>query len=105
MRHPLLRIAHRQRNAGRLDGPQHLCAEDLGQRFLVEQVGAVLAAPLASPAPPFCIDRGGGNDEMDMRVEVEAARVRVQHRDGSRCSLQLPVALAETCLLYTSRCV
>jgi hypothetical protein len=33
---------------------------------------------------------------MDMRMEVEAARMRVQHRDGSRCSLQLPVVLAET---------
>jgi hypothetical protein len=32
---------------------------------------------------------------MDMRVKVESARVRVQHRDSPRCALQLPVALTE----------
>jgi hypothetical protein len=33
---------------------------------------------------------------MDMRVEVEATRVRVQYRDRPRRPLQLPVVLTET---------
>ena len=95
VRHPFLRIARRQGNAGRLDRRQQLGPEDLGHRLLVEQISPVLATPLASPALLLRIDRRRGNDQMDMRVEVEAARVRVQHGDGARCALQLSVILTE----------
>ena len=54
------------------------------QEAEIEQINAVLAAPLASPALLRCIDRRRGDDEMDMRVEVEPARVRVQDRGASR---------------------
>ena len=71
---------------------QHLCPEDLGHRLMVEQIGALgLAAPLGSPAPVLAVERCRRHDEMDMRVVVEPARVRVQHRDGAGRALQLPV--------------
>ena len=80
MRHPFPWMARRQANAGRLDRRQHFCPKDLGHRFLVEQIGAVLAAPLASPPLLRRIDRRG-DAEMDMRVEVEPTRGHVPYRD------------------------
>jgi len=95
MRHPLPRTGRRQAHASSLDRRQRLRPKDLGHRLLVEQVGALPAAPLASPALRRHIDRRRGDDEMDMPVEVEATRVRAQDRDRPRRPLQLPVVLTE----------
>lgn len=40
---------------------------------------------------PGRLDRRRGDDQMDVRMKVEPARVRVQHRDRARRALQLPV--------------
>jgi hypothetical protein len=63
-------------NVGRLDRRQHFYPKDLGHRLLVEQVGAVLAAALASPAPLRRIDRRRGDDEKDMRLPAPHSTCR-----------------------------
>lgn len=94
--HPGARVARRQRQARRFDAGQHLRPKHLRQCLVVEQIACLcLAAALGAPTLPVTVDSGRRHDQMDMGVIVQPARVRVQHRDGARCSLKLPVVAAE----------
>ncbi len=70
--------------------------EDLGQSLVVEQMASFgLSSLLGSPLLLLAVDRCLRHDERDMRVIIEPARVRVQHRNGTRRPLKLSVILAE----------
>ena len=95
-------MARGQRQAGGLDARQQLRPEDLGQRLVVEQI-APFAFPvvfaftprLGSPLPLRRIDRRRRHDEVDVGMEIQFARMGVQHRDGARRTPQRLVVPAE----------
>ncbi len=94
--HPLRRVTARKRQSGGFDGRQHLRPENLGQGLVVEQIAAFpLSSPFGSPLLLLAIERCRRHDEMDMRVVLQLARVRMQHRDGAGRALKLLVVLAE----------
>ena len=94
--HPLLGIASRKRQPGRFDRRQDLRPKDLGQSLVVEQIAPFgLASRLGSPLLLLTVDHCRRHDEMDMRVIIQPARVRVQHRSGTRRPLKRFVVLAE----------
>lgn len=88
--HPLLRQRVGQAQPGGLQGGKQLAAKRLGQRPVDEEI-----AGLCPPASGFGIQAGAGHDEMHMRVQVEPARVRMQHCNRAGFALQLPVVPAE----------
>jgi len=95
-------MARGQRQAGGLDARQQLRPEHLGQRLVVEQI-APFAFPvvfaftprLGSPLPLLGIDRRRRHDQMDVGMEIQFARMGVQHRDGARRTAQRLVVPAE----------
>ena len=68
--------------------------KDLGQGLVTEQV-TLAPLPFGTPALVFGIHRRRRDDQMDMRVIVESARMGVQHRDGAGHAGKLPVVLTE----------
>ena len=63
---------------------------------MAEQITSLaLAGPSCPPALILAIDRRRRHDQMDMRVIIQPARVRMQHRNGAGRALQLLVVLAE----------
>ena len=81
---------------GGLDPRQHFRPEDLGQGFVVEQIGRfTVARPLGAPSLARAVNHDRRHDQMDMRVIRQLARVRMQHRDGTGGALKLLVVVAE----------
>jgi hypothetical protein len=63
---------------------------------MAEQIAALaLAAPFRPPALILPIDRRRRHHQMDMRVIIQPARVRMQHGNGAGRALQLLVVPAE----------
>ena len=82
-------MARGQRQAGGLDARQQLRPEHLGQRLVVEQIAPfpvvfAFTPRLGSPLPLRRIDRRRRHDEVDVGMEIQFARMGVQHRDGAR---------------------
>jgi len=71
--HPLRGVGTRQGQPGGGQGGEQLGPEHLGQGLGVEQVGAVLAAPLAAPAFLAGIEGGSRDDQVYVRVVVPIA--------------------------------
>ena len=61
--------------AGLFDTRQHLGAKHFRQGLMIKQIASFFVAP----PPPFLIKRGGGHQEMHMRMEVQPATMRMQH--------------------------
>jgi hypothetical protein len=57
---------------------------------------ACLASPFGSPSLLLAVENRRRHYQMDMRVIIELARVRVQHRNGAGSALQLLVVVAES---------
>jgi hypothetical protein len=95
--HPLLRIATGRRQPGGCDGRQPSSPGRPWPEALWLNRWPPLACPrwLGSPLLLLAVDRCLRHDERDMRVIIEPARVRVQHRNGTRRPLKLSVILAE----------
>jgi hypothetical protein len=64
---------------------------------VVEEVGALAvgAAPHAAPQALDRIKGGRGHEQVDMRMEVQTPRMRVQHRHRAGAALELAVVVAE----------
>ena len=74
--HPLGRVSLGQRQSGSGDGRRHLRAEHAGQGLVVEQVRPfAFAMPLGAPSPARAIHRRRRQQQMHMRVIVQAARI------------------------------
>lgn len=72
---------------GRREGGQHLGAEDLRERRMVEEVGGFPMAPLGAPESALGVDRARGHGQMHMGMGVEPACGGVQHRHGTGSAL------------------
>lgn len=92
--HPLLGVANRQRPSGRFEAGQHLRPEDLRQGLMAEEI-ALLRRALGPPSLLPAVDRCRRHHQMNVRVILQLARVRMQNSDRPRGALQLPVVLTE----------
>ena len=96
--HPFPRMARGRRQAGGLDARQRLRPEDLGQRLVVEQIAPfafAITPRLGSPLLLRGVNRRRRHDKMDMRMEIQFARMGVQHCDSAWRAPQLLVVPAE----------
>jgi len=88
--HPFPRQRPGRMEAGLRERRQQLGAKHLGERLVAEEI-----AGLRPPAPASCIQARAGHDQMHMRMQVEPARVGVQHRHRPGLALELAVVAAE----------
>ena len=94
--HPVFRVAARPLQSSGFDAREQLRPKDLGQRLMAEQITALaFAGPFRPPAPILAIDRRRRHHQMDMRVIIQSARVRMQHGNDAGRALKLLVVLAE----------